>query len=346
MSPTSVVTRAGSGTSYPTPSFLLVDVVRGRAAEGNLSTSEGQVTLLEERMPSRVSDGMRLRLARMSEVSERIATCAASLGRRFTVADIAAMTGMSVPDLVTPIRVLMDADILAESDERLSFMHDLVRDAVRASVPTAVRRALDRDSADVLLRRGALPVEVAAQLADSASFGDTVAIGVLAEAAEALGTTDPAMSAELAERALLLMPERHELRGPLVGRRAVSLLAAGIRDEAKRYVDTVLRQTFPPAQQAQMRLRIASMFGLSPDMRVENARHGLALPDLSNDLRAELMAAEVHNLVVVAESPRQSRDSSSPDPTPVGTGPCSGRPFCWRPPPQACSPQATSGTAR
>ncbi|MFC6155163.1 helix-turn-helix transcriptional regulator [Kribbella jiaozuonensis] len=278
--------------------FLLVDVVRGLAAEGNLSTAEGQVTLLEDRLPSRVSDGMRLRLARMSEVSERIATCAAALGRRFTVADIAAMTGMSVPDLVTPIRVLMEADILAESDDRLSFVHDLVRDAVRASVPTAVRRALDREGADVLLRRGALPVEVAAQVAESASFGDSVAIGVLADAAEALGITDPAMSAELAERALLLMPERHELRGPLVGRRAVSLFAAGIRDEAKRYVDTVLRQTFPPAQQAQMRLRIASMFGLAPDIRVENARHGLALPDLPSDLRAELMAAEVHNLVV------------------------------------------------
>ncbi|MFD7155501.1 AAA family ATPase [Kribbella sp. NPDC059898] len=278
--------------------FLLVDVVRGLAAEGNLSAAEGHVTLLEERMPSRVSDGMRLRLARMSEVSERIATCAAALGRRFTVADIAAMTGMSVPDLVTPIRVLMEADILAESDDRLSFVHDLVRDAVRASVPTAVRRALDREGADVLLKRGALPVEVAAQLAESASFGDAVAIGVLADAAEALGTTDPAMSAELAERALLLMPERHELRGPLVGRRAVSLFAAGIRDEAKRYVDTVLRQTLPPTQQAQLRLRIASMFGLSPDIRVENARHGLALPGLPDDLRAELMAAEAHNLVV------------------------------------------------
>jgi thioredoxin reductase (NADPH) len=39
-------------------------------------------------------------------------------------------------------------------------------------------------------------------------------------------------------------------------------------------------------------------------------------------------------------------DSSSPDPTPVRTGPCSGRPSCWRPPPQACSPPATSDTAR
>ncbi|MGW6277827.1 helix-turn-helix transcriptional regulator [Kribbella sp. NPDC055071] len=278
--------------------FLLVDLIRGLTAEGIVSVAAGQATLLEDRMPSRVSDGMRLRLARMSDVSERVATCAASLGRRFSVADIAGMTDISVPDLVAPIRILMEGDILAESDDRLSFVHDLVRDAVRASVPMAVRRALDRHGAEVLLRKGALPVEVAAQFAASATYGDDVAIATLAEAAEVLAATDPAASAELAARALDLMPERHALRGPLVGRRAISLFAAGIRDEARDYADTVLRQTMPPEQQAQVRLSIASMFVLSPDVRVDNARQALALPGLDTELRARLMTTELHNLAV------------------------------------------------
>ena len=104
---------------------------------------------------------MRDRLSRMPEPAERVATAAASLGRRFTVEDLAALSGLSVPELLPPIRSLMQADLFTEFDGRLAFGHDLIRDAVRASVPTAVRRALDRRGADVLLARGALPVEVA-----------------------------------------------------------------------------------------------------------------------------------------------------------------------------------------
>jgi hypothetical protein len=47
-----------------------------------------------------------------------------------------------VPDLLSPVEALMAADTFAESDDRLSFGHDLIRDAVRASVPNAMRRAL------------------------------------------------------------------------------------------------------------------------------------------------------------------------------------------------------------
>jgi DNA-binding CsgD family transcriptional regulator len=278
--------------------FLLVDLVRGLEAEGIVTVVAGRATLTEDRLPSRISDGMRLRLARLPESVERVATTAASLSRRFTVADLASMSELSVPDLVTPIRILMQADILAESDDRLSFVHDLVRDAVRASVPIAVRRALDRRGADVLLCRGALPVEVATQLAASAEFGDNVAIANLADAAEALGTTDPRAAAELADRALDLIPDQHPLRGPLVSRRAISLFAAGMGEEAKRFADTVLRQALPPVQEAQVRLSIASMFTLSPDVRVHTARQALALPGLPEDLRGWLESVELHNLVV------------------------------------------------
>jgi DNA-binding CsgD family transcriptional regulator/tetratricopeptide (TPR) repeat protein len=278
--------------------FLLVDLVRGLESEGIVSVVAGRATLIEDRLPTRISDGMRMRLARLSETAERVATTAASMGRRFTVADLAAMSEVSVPDLVAPIRVLIDGDIFANSDDRLSFVHDLVRDAVRATGPVAVRQALDRRGADILMRRGALPVEVATQLAACAEVGDDLAIATLAEAAEELGTTDPAAAAELAERALALMSDQHPLRGSLVARRAISLYAAGRGADAKRYADTVLGEAMRPAQQAQVRLSIASMFVLSPDVRVENARRALALPQLPEDLRALLLATELHSLMV------------------------------------------------
>ena len=64
----------------------------------------------------------------------------------------------------------------------------------------------------------------------------------------------------------------------------------------------MLRQALPPAQEAQVRLSIASMFDLAPDARADNARQALALPGLPEDLRAWLEAIVLHNLVVAGRT--------------------------------------------
>jgi DNA-binding CsgD family transcriptional regulator len=278
--------------------FLLVELVRGLAEEHIVVIEAGRARLTDDRMPTRTGGDMRKRLGRLSADAERVAVAASSLGRRFLVADLAAMSELSVATLPPVVRELIEAGILAESGDRLAFEHDIIRDAVRTSVPAAIRREIDRRAADVLLGRGALPVEVATQLARSAEPGDDVAIATLAAAAEQLGTTDPAASADLVEHALRLSADDDPRRGPLVARRAISLFAAGLGAEAKQFADTSLRAALPSEQEAQVRLSIATMFVLPPDVRIENARAALALSGLSDDLRAWLEAVVLHNLVV------------------------------------------------
>ena len=282
--------------------FLLIEFFRGLQDERIVTVQGGRAKLLEDRLPRRVSDNMRGRLLRMSPTADRLATLASALGRRFSLYDLAQMTRMPVADLLDPTKELVQADIFIDSDDRLAFGHDLIREAVRASSPVPVRRALDRQAADVLLARGALPVEVAQQLADSAEPGDETAIATLLQAADALGTTDPATAAELAGRALELAPVRHPLRGPLVARRAISLFAAGLGEEGRRFADTALRQVLPAEEEARVRFSVASMFDISPDLRADNARAALALPDLTADLRASLWASLFHNLVVAGRT--------------------------------------------
>jgi DNA-binding CsgD family transcriptional regulator len=282
--------------------FLLVEFFRGLLDEGIVTVESGTAKLLEDRVPRRVSENMRGRLLRMSPAADRVATLASALGRRFSVHDLAEMTRMPLADLLEPVRELIQADIFIESADRLSFGHDLIREAVRASSPAPVRRALDRQAADVLLARGAVPVEVAQQLAESADPGDEVAIATLLQAADALGTSEPGSSAELAGRALDLAPPQHELRGPLVSRRAVSLFAAGLVDDAMRFAGTSLRQALPPEGEARVRLAVAGMFDVAPDVRADNARAALALPELSADTRALLWASLFHNVVVAVRT--------------------------------------------
>ena len=134
---------------------------------------------------------MRERLGRLSDEASDAVTVAASLGRTFTFDELARTLGRPASDLLAPVGELLEANLLVERDEKLAFWHDITREAVRASVPVTARRALDRQAAGVLLEAGALPVEVAVQLAASAEPGDEVAIATLLDAAKALVTTDP-----------------------------------------------------------------------------------------------------------------------------------------------------------
>jgi DNA-binding CsgD family transcriptional regulator len=277
--------------------FLLVELLEGLREENLVRVDSGKATLTEYRLPDRVSTSMRERLARMSEAPRQVATVAGSLGRTFSVSELAEMLARAPASLLGSVEQLIEAGIVRERGDQLSFQHDLVREAVRGACAPSTRRALDRQAADVMLARGALPVDVAIQLAASAAPGDEVAITTLLRAAEALATTDPGASADLSRRALELAPERHPLRGPLVVQAALSLHAAGRMEEAKAFADNAMRQVLPAAEEAEVRLGIAGMWLVSPDVRVHASREALKLRGLPGHLRVEHMARLAYNLV-------------------------------------------------
>src|SRR4029077_9106601 len=232
----------------------------------------------------------------------QVATVAGSLGRVFSVSELAEMLAVAPASLLGSVEQLVEAGIVRERGDKLSFRHDLVREAVRHACAPSARRALDRQAADVMLARGAMPVEVATQLAASAEPGDEVAITTLLTAAEALATTDPGASADLSRQALDLAPERHPLRGPLVVQVAMSLHAAGRIEEAKAFADNAMRQVLPAAQEAEVRLGIAGMWLISPDVRVHASREALKLNGLPEHLRLAHMAKLAYNLVAAGRT--------------------------------------------
>ncbi len=222
---------------------------------------------------------------------------AAALGRRVSLDDVAAMLNASPSELLMPVDELIHADLLTECDGALMFGHDLILEAVRASLPHSVRRSLDRQAASVLLAGGALPVEVATQLAESAEPGDEVAISTLFRAAETLGPTDPGLAADLSQprpracpaKASLARAARSSDRGLAARRRA---WRAGKSLRRHRTAPGA-----PPEQEAEVRLSIAGMFAISADVRAEEGRQALALPGLPANLRARHLSLLLHNLV-------------------------------------------------
>jgi DNA-binding CsgD family transcriptional regulator len=221
--------------------FFLMELLSGLREEHLVSFDAGRATLTETRLPLRVCEGMRRRLARMSPATRNVAAMAASMGRRFTVAQLAAVLQLPASALLDPVQELISSELLAKGGAMLSFTHDLNREAARASQPSSAVVALDRQAASALLAAGALPVEVATQLASSAAPGDELAITTLMRATDALGGTDPGQAADLARRALDLTTMHHPLRGPLVARAAILLNAAARCEEARAFADSALR---------------------------------------------------------------------------------------------------------
>jgi DNA-binding CsgD family transcriptional regulator/tetratricopeptide (TPR) repeat protein len=277
--------------------FLLVELLEGLRQEGLVRVDSGRATLTDRRLPERVRTSMRERLARMSNTARQVATVAGSLGRTFSVSELSDMLGLWPASLLGSVDELIEAGIVRERGDQLAFQHDLIREAVRLACPPSSRTALDRQAADVMLGKGALPVEVATQLAASATPGDEVAITTLLAAAEALATTDPGASADLSRRALELAPDRHPLRGPLVVQAAMSLHAAGRIEEAKAFADNAMREVLPVPEEAQVRLGIAGMWLVSPDVRVHAGREALKLAGLPEQLRRAHLAKLAYNLV-------------------------------------------------
>jgi DNA-binding CsgD family transcriptional regulator len=286
--------------------FLLVEMLLGLQEEDRIRVVDGRAKVLDGRLPDRVRSGMRERLGRLSRPANEAVTVAASLGRTFTFAELAETLGWQPSALLGPVAELLETNLLVERGERLAFWHDITRGAVRETIAASARRALDRWAAEVLLRSGALPVEVATQLAASAEPGDDVAVATLLDAAKTLVATDSGTAAEFGRRALEISPAHHPLRGEIVSTTAIALHIAGNSDEAIAFADRALRETFPPAQEAEVRLSIAGMFAISPEIRISAGRLALGLPEIPDVLRARHLACLYHNLVTSGR-PNESR---------------------------------------
>ncbi|MDP9270359.1 MAG: AAA family ATPase, partial [Chloroflexota bacterium] len=277
--------------------YLLVETLLGLQEEDRIRVVDGRAEVLDGRLPDRVRSGMRERLGRLSRPANEAVTVAASLGRTFTFAELAQTLGWQPAALLGPVAELMETNLFVERGERLAFWHEITRGAVRQAIAASARRALDRWAAEVLLRSGALPVEVAMQLAASAEPGDEVAVATLLDAAKTLIATDAGTAAEFGRRALEISPGHDPLRGDIVSTTAIALHIAGNSDEAVAFADRALRETFPPSQEAEVRLSIAGMFAISPEIRISAGRMALALPDIPDVLRARHLACLYHNLV-------------------------------------------------
>ena len=278
--------------------FLVTELVGGLDEEGRLNVSGGRAVASGHALPRRLGAGMQQRLDRLSAGAGEVVRVAAVLPDRFSAGLLAAMLERQPASLMSAVEEAVRADLLVEDDEQLSFRHDLLREATRQSLPQSLRRAMERQSASIMLSMGAAPAEVATQLARSAEPGDREAISALRQAAQSVGHSDASAAADLSKRAMELLPADDPEHGLLVAETVELLNRASRYPEAEELAVAALSEAASPQEEAEIRLRLPTLTRHSAQRRVEENRRALQLLNVSEVTRARHLAWLAYNLAM------------------------------------------------
>src|ERR1700722_15683805 len=215
--------------------LYLRELVDASARERAQASTVGGVTTAHEQLPASLAAVLNDRLSSVSKQTAQILRTAALLGGKFTVAHLAVLLRTQVSDLAAVLQEAVAARILVGSGAELAFRHQLIHQALYASMPTALRTALHAEAARELAAADADALSVAQQLSAARQPGAGWSGAWLLRTAPTLTTQAPQLAADLLRRELGETPSGGQARDGLTASLARALLAAGSYEEAAKY---------------------------------------------------------------------------------------------------------------
>jgi hypothetical protein len=283
--------------------FLLAELLRGLHDEKLVAVDGGIARLTGAHLPLRFLDSVNHHLARLSDGARDALQMASVLGRRFSADELSALTGAPPGAVLAALREALATGLITEDGDRVAFRHDLVREAVDATLPATVRLSLRRRAVDVMLRHGAPPSDVAELVMAVAQPGDTASVTILRKAAAQTGRVSSAVAGQLSRRALDLMPPGDPGRGALVAETTGYLVQAGQAAEAVRLITASAGDLADPAAEAEARLSLAViLMQYAPADVVEQCRRALDLPGVPAALRVQLLSVLSFGLDILGDA--------------------------------------------
>ncbi|MBM7773689.1 DNA-binding CsgD family transcriptional regulator [Actinokineospora baliensis] len=272
----------------------LVDALR-RA--GAIAAQEGAAELTGDLAPGSLAAAIAHRLDFLPERVRSVLGAAALLGVEFDPADVAAVLGERVTDLVGALEEARAAGVLRESADRLAFRHPLIRSAIHDDLPAAVRAVLHRDAAVALAGSGAPIRRVAKQFLRAVDLSgaarlDAWSTAWLGDAAPALIAQSPALAVRLLDRAVRDTGEG----GNLAARLADALYRTGDPKGSEDVATRALAATVDPDLVVDLHWTLAqcrALTGRSRESLSALAAAGAGLPE-RHQARLLVLTARAH----------------------------------------------------
>ena len=161
--------------------LLLRELLLSLQAEGAHATTEA-VPRLAGVTSEVVTQNVLARISQLGKPARDLSVAIAVLGGGCELAEAADLAGHTLEESGIACDALAQVDILAPGVP-LEFAHPLLRGVVYQDIGAARRRALHTGAAEVLLRRGAAPERIAAQLLEGEPVGTEEASAALEAAA-------------------------------------------------------------------------------------------------------------------------------------------------------------------
>ena len=250
----------------------------------------------EPDIPTEFILGVRRRIGELEPATAQLVRIAAVFGQALTVEDAAALLPEHPAGQVT--RSLGDAvrACLLENDRagRLTFRHDLIREAIYADLTERTRRALHQRCARHLRDTAGDPLTIAAHARAGIRPGDEATAALLADAASQATAAMPEAASEL------ILTAFHSVRPDqdswlTLGEQCVELLSLVQRcAEAIDVADVLLAHLDDDEPAGRIEIAVARTLWLTGEWQasVDRSTRALARPNVSPALRARLAALE------------------------------------------------------
>ncbi|MEV0385744.1 LuxR C-terminal-related transcriptional regulator [Nonomuraea sp. NPDC050643] len=270
-------------------------------------------------LPRRLAEVLRRGLDGLSDETRQVLDVAAVLGRTFLPDDLAKMLDQPFATLLPAFREAVGSEVLESAEQGMRFRNALLWHVLLQDMPDAVRGALHRQAATMVVARGGSVVDSARHAARGALYGDEPTIGLLRDAAGEALRSAPRVAAELALRGLELLPPGHDACLPLTEIAVEACARSGPVSRAVRLAEDALTGSLPEAAKTALRYWLFTALTLEGRHfdagRV--AEFLLSDPETPAGLRHSLAVNQAHVTVLCRDQPLPECRGAAEDDFPV-----------------------------
>ncbi|WP_216896599.1 helix-turn-helix transcriptional regulator [Nocardia alni] len=282
-----IVATAGGNPLYVT------ELVAGLRQAGEILLSEGIAEQIGTSvdgedatitLPRTLTDTILRRLDFLPVAARQILSMAAALGPEIEAYELSTVLGVSVLEVWNAVSLALETGLLAHTEHRLGFRHDLIRQAFARQVPDDTRRALQARAAHALIETGASAENIALFLVASRTTLDQPCLTWLTRDADTLIVRAPDLAVSLLDSALTTARLPKAARAALCLHQVRALLWSGRAARAEAAARTALAaHSLDPTADGALRWLLAQACHGQGRLRdaITESRNALALPSLA-----------------------------------------------------------------
>ncbi|HYZ37694.1 MAG TPA: BREX system ATP-binding domain-containing protein, partial [Pseudonocardiaceae bacterium] len=221
--------------------LFVIELVKALRDQDILTVHGGMAEVADRVLPSTLPMTILRRMSFLPPATLEVLKIAAVLGREFSVAELATVTGRSAVMLLPELDAAVQAGLLGETPTGgLAFRHELMREAIYHQLAVPLRQGIHREIARSLTAAGIPMARVADHLFLGASATDPESVRWLRRAAAEAAPRFPAVAVRLCERAFELTHADDPDHDSVAAELAPLLLQTGRPAEAERIARAVL----------------------------------------------------------------------------------------------------------